>query len=71
MTILLTSKNYMQEGEGLTVAILKKFISNNKQVLSTLQEEPMPTISKMKRLEMVNLLISLEVDVHHAVIHSL
>ena len=71
LTILLTSKNYMQEGDGLTVAILKKFITNNKQVLSTLQEAPLPTISKMKRIEMVNLLISLEVDVHHAVIDSL
>ena len=45
--------NQCFEGEGLTVAILKRFISTIKQVLSSLTEEPFPSISKMKRSEIV------------------
>ena len=59
------------KGGGLTVAVLKQFITNNRDVLSTLTGEPGPKLSKMKRPELVQFLVTIEVVECHGLFPSL
>ena len=48
----------------MTVKVLKAFVANNKDVLSELSEDNIPTMSKMKRSDIVELLLDLDVCNH-------
>ena len=48
----------------MTVKVLKSFINNNKDVLVELSDDDLPSMSKMKRQEIVELLLDLDVCNH-------
>ena len=61
---LLKTLKYIERGNAMTVKVLKSFVAKNKDVLSELSEDNIPTMSKMKRSDIVELLLDLDVCNH-------
>ena len=62
---LLKNLKYIEQGNSMTVKVLKSFISSNKDVLVELSDDDvLPSLSKMKRDEIVGLLLDLDVCNH-------
>ena len=64
MLQLLKNLKYIEQGNSMTVKVLKSFINNNKDVLVELSDDDLPSMSKMKRQEIVELLLDLDVCNH-------
>ena len=61
---MLKNLKYIERGNTMTVKVLKSFIANNKDVLIELSDDDFPSMSKMKRHDIVELLIELDVCKH-------
>ena len=61
MLQLLKNLKYIEQGNSMTVKVLKSFIANNKDVLVELSDDNVPTMSKIKRHEIMKLLLDLDV----------
>ena len=61
---MLKNLKYIEGDNAMPVKVLKSFIANNKDVLIELSDDNFPSMSKMKRNDIVELLIDLDVCKH-------